>query len=325
MFVPERPLPAFVWRHMRKAMRINAETMKCVVFIGVETERGGFLPLGTGFIIGYELDPQFQFTFVVTAAHVIENLSDDAKRRVAIRINRLDGKAMSIRPDLARILTHEDPANDVMLIAFQPDPTVQDVIAIAGNRSVVDAMRAELDEGTMPGDTVAAIGLYTSHYGTERNAPVLRTGHVAAVAGEPVYMGTRGYAVAHLIELRTFAGLSGSPVLQTVGPVRIRDGQPQHRNQDTSSGIILGVLVGYHCVEDKDDIIHVPRFGPQDASSGGSDYSADERNTGFGVVIPIERVFEILERDDTQRGFKNSIEIVRNSSAYREAMKRLNS
>lgn len=301
-------------------MRVDANLMKSVVFIGIETERGGFVPIGTGFVVTYEPDNDFQFTFVATAAHVIENLSDAARERVAVRVNRHSGGAMTLRPDLKRAFTHEKSANDVMLIALRFDPTVHDVRAIPGNRAEVERMRRESDEGTMPGDSVAVMGLYTSHYGVEKNAPVLRTGTIAAIADEPLYMGKRGYAQAHLIELRTFAGLSGSPVLQTMGPVRIRGGQLQHRDQDASQGTILGILVGYHCVEDKDDIISVPRHGPQEASENGGEYSADERNTGFGVVIPIERVFEIFERGDVQQGFANAIELFRSAASFREAV-----
>lgn len=130
----------------------------------------------------------------------------------------------------------------------------------------------------------------------------------------------RGYTAAYLVELRTIAGLSGSPVFQTSHPVRIRNGDPQFRNQDVSQGTILGMLIGYHCVEDKDDIIPIPRFeAVREASAGGAEYSADERNTGFGVVIPIERVFEVFERADVRQSFENAIAMKGTLSSFRGA------
>lgn len=313
-------LPSYVWERSRQLMRINPDTMKSVVFIGVESERG-FTPLGTGFIMVFEFDPDFAFTFVVTAAHLIENLSDAARKNIVVRVNRQGGGAVPIQPDLARVFTHQQRANDIMLIAVRLDPAVHDVIAMSGNRAILEKQRADADADLMPGDTVSAIGLYTSHHGLEKNRPVLRTGTLAALADEPLYT-KRGYAKAYLIELRTFAGLSGSPVYQMNQPVRIKGGQLEHRNEDMTHGIPLGVLVGYHCVEDKDDIISVPRFGPQESGASGEEYSADERNTGFGVVIPIERTFEIFERDDVQEGFRNAIELFKATSPqYREANK----
>ncbi len=41
------------------------------------------------------------------------------------------------------------------------------------------------------------------------------------------------------------------------------------------------------------------------------EHSADELNTGFGVVIPIELVLEILERNEVQEGMDDAIERVR--------------
>lgn len=298
-------------------MRISAELPKCVVFIGVETERGGFAPVGTGFITSHKYDANLHFSFVATAAHVIENLSEDAQRRLVVRVNKKDGGVGYITLNGAPRLMHADAPNDVILISLGIDPTIYDIIAISADRDELEAQRATGD-GTFPGDTVAAIGLYTSHYGLIRNTPVVRTGHIAAIANEPIYT-ARGYAMAHLIELRTIAGLSGSPVFQTDGPVRIRNGQLERRQQNASEGTILGILVGYHCVEDPSDIIPVPRHAQTASSSGEDYYSADERNTGFGVVIPFERVCEIMEREDVRAVFDQVATSAKVTAGYREA------
>lgn len=165
----------------------------------------------------------------------------------------------------------------------------------------------------MPGDPVCAVGLYTSHYGRLSNSPVVRTGHVAAVAGEPVQSG-RGYASAHLIELRTIAGLSGSPVFQTTFPVRIHNGQLYQRNEDESHGTILGMLIGYHVVETSEDQIQVAPSN-NEADNAQHPLSIDERNTGFGVVIPIERVCDILESEGVQLALANALKLRRQLSA----------
>lgn len=299
-------------------MRTNPDLMKSVVFLGIQTERGDFTPIGTAFVLVHDYDEQIQFVFVVTAAHVVENLSSEAQARLVIRINKKDGGVGYIPTAGRPRLTHENPANDVMLISIAIDPTVYDVIAVPGDRAEIEKMREEGD-GLFPGDTIAVTGVYTSHHGLVRNIPVLRTGNVAAIADEPVLTG-RGYAVAHLIELRTIAGLSGSPVYQTMAPVRIKAGVMQTRIHDTSLGTILGVLVGYHLIEDSTDVISVPRSA-RPASADENQYSADERNTGFGVVIPIERVFEMIEHPNARALFDKVVSNLKARAGYREANK----
>ena len=66
----------------------------------------------------------------------------------------------------------------------------------------------------------------------------------------------------------------------------------------TPPTIPLGVLLAYHLVAHADDQIVVPRHPVAHASAPDSDgFMADERNTGFGVVVPFERVAEILNAD----------------------------
>lgn len=310
-------IPAYVMERLRLDMRINPQFMKCVVFIGIEDERGAFAPIGTGFLITPQVEDVF-ILHVATAAHVVEDLSEAAQARLVVRANRKDGTSMTLRLQMDQALTHEKRANDVMLIPLTIDPTILDYTTVPGNREVIAKQRAESGEDIAPGDSVAVVGLYTSHHGAIRNAPVLRTGNIAALADEPV-LTARGYAEAHLIELRTIAGLSGSPVFQTAPPVRIRGGKTEFRNNDLSEGILLGLLTGYHCIEDDTDVISVPRFGPQQASSSDTEQSTDERNTGFGVVILAERIFEIFEREDVQKRFAEQLNRHRATALYKKA------
>jgi hypothetical protein len=111
------------------------------------------------------------------------------------------------------------------------------------------------------------------------------------------------YVEAYLIELRSLAGLSGSPVL--INPPRedIKDGRLAIREGDMYPW--LGILVGLHVVESKEDQVLVPRFQESgsealDEDARDDEGSLDQRNTGFGVVIPIERALDIVERPDVR-------------------------
>jgi hypothetical protein len=78
----------------------------------------------------------------------------------------------------------------------------------------------------------------------------------------------------------------------------------------------IGILVGYHVVESKEDQISVPQFQTGSGAKATSAASPDEKNTGFGVVIPIERVFDIVESDLVKKGIEASAESYFKSSGY---------
>jgi hypothetical protein len=46
---------------------------------------------------------------------------------------------------------------------------------------------------------------------------------------------------------------------------------------------------------------------PKQGSQTTSELSLDERNTGFGVVLPIERIFSRIEQEDFQKALDECI------------------
>jgi len=63
------------------------------------------------------------------------------------------------------------------------------------------------------GSELLAIGLFSNREGEDKNIPVIRTGIVSAMAGEPISDRTgHGPYHAYLAELLSMGGLSGSPV-----------------------------------------------------------------------------------------------------------------
>ncbi len=258
-----------------------------VVYVGMESN-GKFTPLGTGFLIARHYDENHSFIFVVTAAHVIDMIPGDT---VYVRMNRKAGDASSVPIKGKAILGWKE--NDVALIPFDIGADVYDYKALNLDDEVLAKVLAGFD-GVQLGDEVYAIGLYTSHHGLTKNIPVVRIGHIAMLPGEPV-RGPGGYTPAYLVELRTIAGLSGSPVYMNPPPVRVKDKKLERL--DGFHFPLIGVLVGYHVVETKEDQVVVSKFQADPAEDDPQDTdSLDQRNTGFGVVIPIERVLEMLKR-----------------------------
>jgi hypothetical protein len=283
--------PAYVAERLGLFVRINEEIRRCVVFVGIEA-RGNFVPTGTGFLIGIpDIKNDVTYHALVTAAHVLEQMYED---EFSVRLNRKEGDAACVRINRKDAIHHPNRGNDVAIVPIAIAGDVYDFRLLRCERSFFNDQLKALD-GVEQGDEVFAVGLYTSHHGLTRNVPVVRVGNVAAVPEEPVLVLGRAYVDAYLIELRTIAGLSGSPVFLNPPPVKMKDGSIHHLQKPPMQPI--GVLVGYHVVESKEDQIQVPQHPEPGMAAAGSEgaRSIDERNTGFGVVIPFERVLEVIE------------------------------
>jgi hypothetical protein len=287
------PVPYFVIEAM---MRVHPDIRKCVVYVGLEAA-GGFVPLGTGFIVAIPFTNTHAFMYLATAKHVIDDLKGDT---LWMRLNRLSGIAESIALSRHRMITHPTRHDDIALFGLPwLGIDIYDYRALILSRERLQTGRSEVwDIGV--GDEVVAMGLYTSHYGVTKNIPVTRIGNIALLPEEPVRIPGGHYVDAYLIELRTIAGLSGSPVFVNTPTVQVRDGRLKYVKDGISDALNpLGVLVAYHVVESAEDQVSVPRYQGQDDATTIRD-SVDQRNTGFGVVIPIEHILDIVEHPEFQ-------------------------
>ena len=173
------------------------------------------------------------------------------------------------------------------------------------------------------GDEVSIVGLYTTHYGHVRNIPTVRTGHIAGISEEPV-MTDRGYVHGWLIECFSIAGLSGSPVFwSTAGPeneekvesLPIKD---QHKQKIYFP---IGILIGYHVIESKEDEIVVPQYQvrKEDRVQMAEPSQVEQRRTGFAVVIPFYLLYNIFESEMMQNLFKRAADLQKQISGYKPA------
>lgn len=279
-------------------MRVEDRVLKNVVFVGIETN-GIFTPLGTGFLVCVAAG-DLSSNYLVTADHVVDLISEDA---IFVRVNRPVGDRATIRIPKARVRRHSNSKNDIAIFLFPLDRSVTDHVLLPMDRAHLDSSREVWGPGI--GDEVVAIGLYTSHYGEIRNRPVARIGNIAAMPEEPVRTDA-GYVTAYLVEIRSIGGLSGSPVYLNVPQFRIQDGEIQTRDSPRYQPI--GMLIGYHFIETQEDQIVVPQFQNDEAAEDHEGDRPGKLNTGFGVVIPIERVIEILESDDEKARIKRGLE-----------------
>jgi len=112
-------------------------------------------------------------------------------------------------------------------------------------------------------------GLFRSHYGNQRNVPIVRVGNIAMMRDEPVRTEYCGPTDAYLVEARSIHGLSGSPVFINIG----------------SNLFLLGLMHGHFDVENlTEDVVVEDANGPSGI------------HTGIGVVIPVEKIIETLNQ-----------------------------
>jgi hypothetical protein len=258
-------------------------------------ENGEFRPRASGFFVSYE---QFQHRFIglVTVEHVISGLLNSSQT-IYVRINLVNSEVIEIPIMPEKWRYYPDAASEATDVAICPirdyvdaeDGTRIDMdiqtIALNGPNALVAIPDVMIDKRIGIGDEVFIVGLFRSHYGTERNFPVVRIGNLAALREEPIKT-YAGYMDAYLIEAHSIGGLSGSPVFVNIPFVRLRDGVEQQ--SIGTRGVFLGLVHGHFDIENlNSDVV----FDAGRASTVGI-------HTGMGVVIPVEKIIATMEHPD---------------------------
>jgi hypothetical protein len=280
----------------------------------------GFVPEGTGFICLARYE-DMSSPVVVTAAHVFNAIP---RNQLAIRVNRKSGGAESLKiKEDCQVIGFKNLAIDLVAFPAALDPTVYDVAGTPLDREQWKTEFQKTGTEPAPGDEIAIVGLYTSHYGRLRNIPVLRIGHIAAPFEEEVAT-HRGYVKALLIEVHSIAGLSGSPVFWQAPTARVTNGNVQVVNP---SQIIMGVLIGYHTTKTRGEEIEVSRLQTIEIINAESERPnekedlkwADENKTGFGVVLPMHFIFSAFESEQMKKILEKSVTEFRQDLGYKDA------
>jgi hypothetical protein len=295
-------------------LRVTDDLLKGTVFVGFENP-SGFVPLGTGFL-GAIRHKDLQIPCMVTARHVVDLVPKG--KELLVRVNRKSGDCATIPLVRDHGLIHWVAANDIAVYFIPLDFAIYDYKLHYLNRDVIVNERNNVWNPGI-GDEVSIIGLYLSHYGNVKNVPIVRVGNIALMPGEPVQTDV-GYVQAYLVETRSIAGLSGSLVL--VQPPRIRIEGEFIAHLPSPPNLLLGMLIGYHLLGSATDQIPVAQTIENERLDWAPSPNMEAVNTGIGVVIPIERVLEIIEQpalqphlDATAETFYASGKYVRSSSS----------
>ncbi|MDA2916689.1 serine protease [Nitrospinae bacterium AH_259_B05_G02_I21] len=269
-------------------MQVPPEIKKSVAFVCCNTKDGMRLA-GTAFFVHLPVggDIGGVFVYLVTAKHIIDKIKETSiDQLVYIRVNLKDRAADFIKVPMADLKFHpEDASVDVAVIQM---PTFGDLVDI---RTVpLDLMVATdeviAEEGIDIGDEVFLVGLFSEHYGSRRNIPILRVGNIAQMPEEPI-MTSMGLMEAYLIEARSIGGISGSPVFVHLGGIRTTfKGEAQSSKFDYAY-YLLGLMHG-----------HWDLPAP-DADMLVEDILTDERiNMGIAIVVPIQKILEVINQEE---------------------------
>jgi hypothetical protein len=309
-------IPRFLLRGVA-AMHVPEKVRRSVVFLGSKNEHGVFIPRATAFLVqSHSKGDDHVFPHLVTAEHVVSGMQAKGLE-IFVRINLKKDVAEAAGED-ASVVSMEGHSDWY----FHPDTSQQSDVAVAtvginldfadhDYMPIFEYAWSELDSSFAPrqprlGDEVFIVGLFRSHYGRQRNRPIIRIGNIAALPEEPVFTKYAGYVDAYLIEARSISGLSGSPVFANVDAQPSFQFIPDPRFQPDPESVnwpryhFLGLMHGHFDLENltEDSVV-------DDASQSRG------INSGIGVVIPASKILETLYQPELKAMRKKGIERAR--------------
>lgn len=267
-------------------MRIREDFKQSVAFFGLRREDGTFSANGTGFFVAVEPN----YVYLVTAKHVAEKFLGNAyvmRTNPQPYVRSLEGyehKDMEMS-QITRWYIHPDDATVDIAVApiSSLSPTLlahlcvsERMFFVHSNDSVTysheeaqtalhkaflrqaDSVLATKQENISIGDETCTVGLYSLVPGKNDNVPVMRVGNIAMMPGELIRCVDGIERELYLIEMRSIAGLSGSPVF-ALSPI-------------TNTYFLIGMIHGHHTIKESEITLH----------------------TGMALVTPIKRLLEIL-------------------------------
>lgn len=268
-------------------MRVPDVFANTVCFLAVEKHEQGVVRHifgGTAFFVGVPASAVKDYThlYLVTAKHCVT----EAGRYPGVLRARLNVGGGSELVEATDWVYHEDEAVDLAITAFDYEGDMEHSY-IPADALASDKMIQEEDIGR--GDEIIVLGLFTYAHGLKRNQPVLRTGVISSVPDELLEDQRTGLPYRGiLLEMRSFGGLSGSPVLCVLEHGTWRN-TPKRDLLSMPFGhkpLLVGIVRGHWNFQSRDVVVD---FGAEDATS--------LINTGVAIATPAEQLREMLDYD----------------------------
>jgi hypothetical protein len=286
----------------RDAMNIDDSQLQCLAYLcadrGFGPERVR-TPIATCFSVQVENEEIHMFwAYLVTARHTIEKEDSDV---LYVRFNRKSGGTIDVavhREDWV----HHDSA-DVSAILMPGEAYLTDVqyfpiptkwFVGPGPEYRYTGPENPDPNGLRPlvGDEICAMGLFVQDFGTESNLPVTRFGRISRMPSAmkiEKYDGDQSRSVAWLVELLSWGGVSGSPVLW--GRETFRSEKKPHTGEllDVRKGCLITLL----------GLVHGHFHKAEKASVKGDVFGEirTNMNTGLAIVTPACAIVELLNQN----------------------------
>ena len=251
--------------------------------MGYRAASGDMQVAGTVFFVSYQIDQSdINALYAITAKHVVDAIRTRGDGLHGYyRINMKDGTAKWVQFDLSGCVFHpDDPSVDVALVPAIGTNPQADMLYYDMAGSLTDAVISEQQVG--PGEEVFVTGLFVSHFGRERNIPIIRTGNIAAMPEEPIETASGLLMDAYLVEARSIGGLSGSPVFANLGIVRALGGAVKHATKGVGIYYLMGLMHGHFDVTaiDENSLDALPL--------------KERVNMGIAIVVPVGKILEVI-------------------------------
>lgn len=274
--------------HINKQMKEHVASL-CGTLAGATKPE----PQGTCFFAQTVNSKGRSFDYLVTAKHVVDDLKT-AGGSAYLRVNKgrsgeygkgVRDVEIPIRTDW---LYHRDKSVDLAVLPWKVPPSSEIELQEGDSyHFVILKLHTLLDARTMgfewppgEGEQVMFIAMTTQFQGERANLPTARWGHLSLVPEEPI-KGKYGPAQYYVIESQVYPGNSGAPVW-----VELVD-----KGTKESGWFNLGVLVfSYPSEEELKKVEGV---------------KSAYYNLGLSLVVPIERVMEIVDSKEEKARREN--------------------
>jgi hypothetical protein len=268
---------------------VPPELLKCVVFLGYVNQKNEEKLAGSAFWVSripYDDIKGYQPAYLVTAAHVLDQIRADARdNKVRVRVNLSDGGQEWRDTFLGCWKVYPDPAFDLAILKIGIDEAIDHV---AFPQSWFISKQSMEDDGRKIelGDELFFAGLFYPHTGEKKNIPIVRVGNVAALRDEPVLNRDGHLMDAYLVESRSIAGLSGSPVfIDVLLAKQVHQGARSYiTGSNPSKFRLVGVIHGHFDWDDAEpDVV---------ADDGRRKLGV---NMGIAIVVPAEKIVKVMD------------------------------
>jgi hypothetical protein len=264
-------------------VQVPHELRKCVCFVG--GQRGHLRGVGAAFFVGDPLGlHDAAAVYVVTAKHCVQPLDAKAEGpfdKTWLRVNLRHAGSMHLEIPPEKWTCHESADVAVLPLALNMH-TFDYLYYPVRHGATAEFIKRH---SVTPGEDVFITGLLISHPGKSRVLPIVRVGNIAAFPEDPITLLT-GQDSAYLVEVRSLGGLSGSPafvhLLPAHGEGAAHLGHATEPAGTTKRTYLMGLVHGFFPTMENDP-------------DGIGEWAQEPLNTGISVVVPLERVLDIID------------------------------